>query len=164
MRCCSARNPGEPGDPWRGVFSRFIAFWLDFFIAMAMTAPIVGLIPTIFEWKRTGVFAWNFERTEGASGDGFVVVASILLTTIALLFYFAAPLVLRRPTPGSSIMGYQIIADDEQALSLVTALKRTALGFIAACSFWRAFNGERKPEQGKFWLDKKFATRAVKLT
>jgi len=157
-------KPGEPGDPLRGVLSRFFALWLDFLISIAIFAPIVGLIPTISEWKRTGAFVWNFERTEWASGDGFIVLASTILAVIALFIYFALPLVLQRPTPGSCIVGYQVIADDRQQITLGDALKRTAFGFIAACSFWRAFNGERKPEQGKFWLDKKFATRAVKLT
>lgn len=157
-------QPDAIGSSVRGIFRRFAAFWLDFLLVVAATAPVFGILPTVTEWLRTGVFAWNFERTESAPGDAFLAFGDLLPMLAAIAFYFAWPLMRRMPTPGTCIMGYQIIADDEQPLPLVTALKRTAFGFIAACSFWRAFGGERDPEQGKIWLDKKFATRAVKLT
>lgn len=158
-----ASKPGEEGDPLPSVFRRFISFWLDFVVALSAIGPILGLIPTLWEWRRTGVFHWNFLRMEPAPGDGWIVIASVILAFASLAFYFALPLVWQRPTPGSCIIGYRVTPDYNRPLSLGKALKRTALGFIAVCSLRRAFSGERRPQEGKFWLDMKFKTRAVKL-
>jgi hypothetical protein len=48
--------------PFPGVFRRFVAFWLDFVVAMTMVAPVLGVIVALSEWRRTGVFQWAFER------------------------------------------------------------------------------------------------------
>jgi len=54
------------GQPLAGVFRRFMAFWIDFMIAITTVAPILGILPTLIEWKRTGTFEWSFERTTAA--------------------------------------------------------------------------------------------------
>jgi uncharacterized RDD family membrane protein YckC len=156
--------PFGVGRPLPGVVVRFVAFWLDFVLAMMVVAPIFGILPTVTEWRRTGVFEWVFDRTNSAPGDGLLIVAQFLLISVALVFYYAFPLVRRRPSPGTCIVGYQVVAEDGVTMTLRTALLRTLLGFIALCVAYLAPFIERDRKNGKFWLDKVFGTRAVTLS
>jgi uncharacterized RDD family membrane protein YckC len=158
-----ASRPSENLRPVKGVVRRWIAFWLDFLIAMAAIGPIIGMIEVFAEWFRTGGFEWSFERTEAASGDAIVNIGTLILAFLLISFYFALPLVAQRPSPGSCILGYRVIADNRQPLPMGAALKRTALGFTAAIRVFRGIGTERNPDQGKFWLDFRFNTRAVEL-
>jgi len=151
------------GKPLPGVVRRFVAFWLDFVLAMLAVAPIFGVLPALTEWRRTGVFKWVFERPNAAPGDGPLIAAQALVISIALVFYYAFPLLRRRPSPGTCIVGYQVVADDAVTLNLQTVLLRTLLGFIAILvAYFAPFVG-RDRKNGKFWLDKVFGTRAVML-
>ena len=152
------------GTPLPGVLRRFVAFWLDFVLAMVAAGPIFGVIPTLMEWRRTGIFEWVFERTTPAPGDGLLLATGFLLCSVALVLYYAFPLAHNRPSPGTCICGYQIVADNGGTLSLRTALLRTFLGFIALCAAYLAPFVARDRKNGKFWLDKVFGTRAVMLS
>jgi len=156
--------PSGVGKPLPGVVRRFVAFWLDFVLAMMAVAPIFGVMPTLTEWRRTGVFEWAFERPSAAPGDRLLIAAQLLLCSVALVFYYAFPLVRRRPSPGTCIVGYQVIAEDGITLTVRTALLRTLLGFLALCVAYLAPFIERDSKNGKFWLDKVFGTRAVMLS
>jgi uncharacterized RDD family membrane protein YckC len=156
--------PSGVGNPLPGVVRRFVAFWLDFVLAMMAVAPIFGVLPALTEWRRTGVFKWVFERPNAAPGDGLLIAAQALVISVALVFYYAFPLLRRRPSPGSCIVGYQVIAEDGTTLNVRTALLRTLLGFIALCIAYLAPFIERDSKNGKFWLDKVFGTRAVMLS
>jgi uncharacterized RDD family membrane protein YckC len=155
--------PATLGDPFPGVFRRFVAFWLDFVLAMLVVGSILGILPTLTEWKRTGQFAWNFERTTHAPGDGWLTSAGLILSFAALVFYYAFPLTRRRPSPGACIAGYQIVPEDGVTMNVRTALLRTLLGFVAACGAYLAPFIARDRKQGKFWLDAVFGTKALKL-
>jgi uncharacterized RDD family membrane protein YckC len=152
------------GKPLPGVVRRFVAFWLDFVLAMMAVAPIFGVLPTLTEWRRTGVFKWVFERPNAAPGDGLLIAAQVLVISVALVFYYAFPLVRCRPSPGTCIVGYQVVADNGVTLTLRTALLRTLLGvFALMLAYFAPFIGRDK-KNGKFWLDKVFGTRAVMLS
>lgn len=157
-------EPAKPGQPLPGVFRRFIAFCFDFVIAMGALTPIIGLLATYTEWKRTGVFQWSFERTISVPGDGPLSWVGLLLGAPVLVLYYALPFVRRRPSPGTCIAGYQIVPDDGVTPTLKTAVLRTLLGFIALSTVYFAPFVARDRKQGKFWLDKVFSTRAVMLT
>jgi len=156
--------PTQPGQPLPGVVRRFVAFWLDFLLAIAAIAPIFGIVPMLAEWRRTRVFEWSFERTTAAPSDGPLIAAGMLLGSVALVFYYALPLVRHKPSPGACILGYQVIPENRETLPLRTALLRTLLGFIAVSGACLAPFVARDRKNGKFWLDKVFATRAVTLT
>jgi len=155
--------PVDLGEPLPGVLRRFLTFWLDFTLAMILLTPIMGILPTLTEWNRTGAFQWHFERTLHAPGDGWLTAAGFIFFIPGLLFYFAFPLVRRRPSPGASITGYQIVTDDGITMTTRTAILRTLLGFIAACGAYLAPFIARDRKRGKFWLDTVFGTRAMKL-
>ncbi len=149
--------------PMTGLFRRYLAFWVDFILALIATAPILGLIPMFTEWNRTGVFAWNFERTVPQAGDKIVIAITSTLGAIAILAFYAFPLLRNRPTPGSSVAGYQITAASGRPLTLRRAVLRTLLGFVAVAAFFLAPVLDRNRQRGQFWLDKVFETQAVKL-
>jgi len=153
----------ESQAPLPGLTRRFAAFWLDFLFAMFTLTPLIGVVPMIVEWRRTGTFAWSFERTIQAPSDIPVTVLSFLLLIPGLLVYFAIPMVLRRPSPGASVAGYQVVADDGRAISLRLALLRSIVGYFALCAGFIAPFVGRDKNLGKFWLDKVFHTRAVLL-
>jgi uncharacterized RDD family membrane protein YckC len=155
--------PANLGAPLPGVFRRFITFLLDFILAMMVIGPVMGILPALTEWGRTGTFRWNFERTTQVSGDGWLTSAGLILCFAALIFYFAFPLTRHRPSPGACIAGYQIVPDDGVTITPKAAVLRTLLGFIAACAAYLAPFIERDRKRGKFWLDKVFGTRAVIL-
>jgi len=146
-----------------GVLRRFVAFWLDFVLFMAATAPLIGIAPTLMEWRRTGVFEWSFVRDVSAPYDGWLCMILVLPEFIFMALYFALPLVRSRPTPGSCIMGYQILSDNGDGLTLVAALKRVCFGFIAVCAAYFIALTRREKKNGKFWLDLRFGTHAVLL-
>jgi len=145
------------------MFRRFVAFWFDFVLCMMAIAPLIGIVPTLIEWQRTGNFAWSFVRYTPTPYDGWTTGVLTVLAFIFLALYFALPLVFRKPSPGTCIMGYQIVADDGNPLPIRQALSRTAYGFRAVCTGFLGPFASRNSENGKFWLDERFATHAVKL-
>lgn len=156
-----AADPPRTGECVHGVFRRLIAFWIDFTLAVFTVSPIVGIVPTLSEWSRTGVFQWTFERATFASRDAVEALILIPAVFAGWIIYFAVPLLCSRPTPGACIMGYQIITDEGVGIDFRAAVLRTILGFVAACAwFITPFLG-RDRKRGKIWLDKIFRTRAV---
>ena len=151
------------GEPLPGVFRRFVTFWIDFVLAMMLITPVMGILPALTEWKRTRTFQWHFERTIHAPGDGWLTAVGAVFLVAGLVFYFALPLIRRKPSPGACITGYQIVPDDGITMTTQRAILRTLLGFIALCIAYLAPFIERDRENGKFWLDKVFRTRALVL-
>ncbi len=156
-------EPTSLGDPLPTVFRRFVAFWLDFILATVAVAPILGVVPMLTEWTRTGIFMWHFQRSTHESGDGWLSFGLASIGIAAIVFYYALPLLLSRPSPGTCIAGYQVIPDDGITLTRRTAIYRTLLGFLAVAAACVTPFRERDRQQGKIWLDKIFNTRALKL-
>ena len=156
-------TPSDTGRPLAGLSRRFVAFWLDFVLAMSIFVPILGIVPVVFEWRRTRVFAWAFERTTPAVGDMPIAALSAAIGFAGLLFYYAIPIARRRPSPGACIMGYQVVPEDGGRLTLGRVLLRTLLGFVAVCGAWSAPFVGRDRRRGKFWLDRVFGTQATLL-
>jgi uncharacterized RDD family membrane protein YckC len=146
-----------------GLLRRFVAFWLDFLFAMSALTPVLGILPMMVEWRRAGSFAWSFERTTQVATDIPITVISFVFLVPGLLFYFAVPLVFQRPSPGATIMGYQVVADEGGKIPLKRALLRSLVGYFALCASVIAPFVGRDSKAGKFWLDKTFQTRAVLL-
>lgn len=152
----------EGGTPLGGVFLRFVAFWIDFVCGMMIVAPVLGMIPVIAEWKRTGAFQWAFERTTSAPSDNFVMGLIVVLTAAALVLYYAIPLTRNCPSPGTCIMGYRVVADNG-VLTLDQAIWRCAAGLLAVMMAYIAPFVGRDRSKGKVWPDKLFRTHAITL-
>jgi hypothetical protein len=155
--------PPNLAEPLPGLRRRFVTFWIDFILAMMVAAPIVGLLPALTEWRRTGNFQWQFERTVRAPGDEWLLAVVGILTIAVLLFHYAFPLIRRRPSPGACISGYQIVPDNGVRMTLIDAILRTAFGLIAVGMAFLAPFIARDRKKGKFWLDAVFRTRAIIL-
>jgi len=93
-----------------------------------------------------------------------LATGGFFLGAACLVFYYALPLIRRKPSPGSCIVGYQVVPDDDATLTLKAVLLRTLLGFIAAAAAYLAPFVARDRKKGKIWLDKAFGTHAVKLS
>jgi RDD family len=155
---------GQLTTPLPGIIRRWFAFWIDFILAIMATAPILGLIGLLSEWRRTGVFAWNFERTTPAPSDKVTVTLMFILLPIALMAYYVFPLLRHRPSPGSCVAGYQITSADESPMTVRRATLRALVGFLAVATPYLAPFIARDRMRGQFWLDAVFRTRAVKLS
>ena len=158
-------NRGKPvlvGRPLPGIIRRFVAFLLDFVVAMLIFTPVLGIVPTVVEWRRTRVFQWHFERTFLAPADSLLVNSLMGAIAILLFLYFLLPLVRRRPSPGTCILGYQVIADEGGAIKFDTAILRMFLGFIALLVWPISASLGRDRQNGKYWVDRVFKTRAVR--
>lgn len=151
--CLMLARPAEFGQGVVSRWRRVAAFFVDFFLALAIIAPVAGLIPLVAEWHRTAIFAWDFERTTYAPGDALVSGLTFVLAIPVLLLYIALPLVRGRPTPGACALGYQIVSDGGARITPLVALKRTVCGVT--------FLGDRKSHVVK--IDRWFHTHAVKL-
>jgi len=137
-----------------GWWRRTIAFWIDFVLVITAASAVLGILPMVVEWRRTGVFVWNFERTTAAPGDDLLFFLLFVLAVPVLALYYAWPLVRRRPSPGACVMGYQIVANEGATMTWDVAIKRTLWG-------WTAFLGDRK--KAKLRIDESYNTHAVKL-
>lgn len=149
--------------PVPGLLRRWLAFWIDFVLGIMTIAPIIGLIPMCSEWNRTGIFAWNFERTTPQIGDNLDIAVTTLIGMAAILAFYAFPLYRDRPSPGSCVAGYQVTVVEGIPLTLRQSLFRTLLGFVAVATPYLAPFLNRNRQRGQFWLDRVFRTRAVKL-
>lgn len=156
-------EPSANRAPLPGLFRRFAAFWLDFLIAMAAASPIAGILPAVAEWRRTGVFEWTFERNTPAASDSLLSLATLILALVTLILYFSLPILRHRPSPGTCILGYQVVPEKGTSLNLARVGLRTLVGFIAVCAAFAAFIARREQKKGQFWLDKVFHTQAVRL-
>ena len=144
--------PARLGRPMTSLWRRFVGFWLDFIFFMAASSPFDGIAPTLMEWRRTGVFAWSFSRDVSAPYDGWLAWIEILLGFLGMALYFALPLVRGRPSPGSCMMGYQIVAGNGETMTMKQALKRVFFGFIAVCSAHRfLYQLRNKKESSSRW-------------
>jgi RDD family len=155
--------PTSPNKPLPGVFRRFIAFWVDFVLSILAVAPVIGLVATMREWRLTGTFQWTFERNVPVRGDDALAATGFVVAAVALLFYFAWPLVRSKPSPGACIVGYQVLPEGDKSITWGKALWRTLLGFVAMAVWYLAPFLARDRKKGQFWLDKVFHTRAVLL-
>lgn len=151
------------GPPLRGLVRRFIAFLIDFLLAMFTIGPILGIVPMLVEWRRTGLFRWTFERDTPAASDSFLTIALVLLAFVLLIIYYSVPLVRERPSPVSCVLGYQTIGDEGEKITTRTAVLRTLLGSIALGAWPLLLFMGRDRSSGKFWVDKVFRTRAVRV-
>lgn len=146
------------------LFRRWAAGMVDFIWAFVTPAAFLGLAAILFEYRRTGAFDWLVERQEQQPGDWLFAFASVLLLMfVAVPCYFAFSWRFGKPTPGSCIFGFRIVADEGTCLHLWRAGLRALLGSLALLAWpcWiLAYWVKRDKSAGKFWLDAVFRTHA----
>ena len=95
--------PDGISSSWR----RFFAFLMDFWFSLAIVASLGGVVPLWIESRRTGHFAWHFERNYSVPSDAFGV--PLVFIGLALMFlYFAWPLTKGKQTVGCFILRLRV--------------------------------------------------------
>lgn len=136
---------------------------LDFICALLIPAAFIGFAAALREYWRTGAFDWLIERQGKQAGDWLFAFASVLVLFVLMPLCCALPWCLGKPTPGSCIFGFRIVADDGTRLRLWKAGLRAMLGSLALLGWplWiLALWVKRDARAGKFWLDAVFRTHA----
>ena len=146
------------------LFRRWAAGMIDFVWAFITPTAFLGLVAILFEYRRTGVFDWLVDRQEQQPGDWLFAFASVFTLMFAVLpCYFALSWRFGKPTPGSCIFGFRIVADEGTHLHFWKAGLRALLGSMALLAWpcWiLAYWVKRDKSAGKFWLDAVFRTHA----
>jgi uncharacterized RDD family membrane protein YckC len=157
--------PGErQGFVTAGIWRRLWAFLVDFLFAMFAITPWMGLIALLVEAGHTGHFDWVVQRQPAHDGDGALAALLLLPCMVVLLSYFALPLYLGRPTPGTVLLGIAVRADSGRPLPFFVALGRTALSYAAVCGCFISIPMALFDPEKRMWQDKAFGTRVVQWT
>jgi hypothetical protein len=150
--------------PMPHLLRRWAAGMIDIVMALVIPAAFLGLIAVFVEYRQTGVFDWVVERQQSRPEDWPLSIVSVLLIMFVLMpVFFAVSWSLGKPTPGSCIFNFRIVADGGSRLSLWRAGLRALLGSMALLAWpcWiLAYWLKRDKNAGKFWLDVVFRTHA----
>jgi uncharacterized RDD family membrane protein YckC len=144
----SAALAGVPAW-WR----RVVAFLIDFHFSAITLAGLSAIVPLAVEARRTGQFAWSYQRHYSAATDLAVDIPLVLLFMAALFLYFVIPLIKGRQTLGCFMMRTKIVLPfgNEGGFTWQTAVGRTWCEFKGVCSgTW--FNPKRDAN-GNTWYD-----------
>src|SRR5579862_7454604 len=87
-----------------GLTRRFIAYILDCYLVVFACSSILSLIPLYLEAKRTGHFAWSFERDYAVRTDYYTTFLLSLAALFGLFLYYTYPLLKGKQTVGSFIV------------------------------------------------------------
>lgn len=132
---------------------RAAAFMIDFWFSVLALSSAGGLLPLGLEARRTGHFAWHFERdyTVGTDELGLLLV---LMTMGLMLLYFVFPLTRGKQTVGCFVMRIKVTPPfgDEGCFTFKEALRRTWYEFRGLCWLWGPKGG--RDSQGRTWYDR----------
>lgn len=87
-----------------GLTRRFIAYIIDFYLVVFVCSSILTLIPLYLEAKRTGHFAWGFERDYAVRNDYYTALFLSQAALFGLFLYYTYPLLKGKQTVGSFIL------------------------------------------------------------
>jgi uncharacterized RDD family membrane protein YckC len=151
----------EFGKTLPGISRRILAAVVDFILAGAIAGPIPGLVLVVVAWRNTHVFHWIVQRNPPGPIDVFEALGVLFLAVGSWIFYFAWPLMRRRPTPAECIFHFQVVSDDGTAIPFGRAVSRAFYGPITG--LWSLSRRSSSPiyKIKEFQLDEDFDTHAV---
>ena len=145
------------------LFRRWAAGIVDFMWAFVVPIGLIGFAAVLSEYRRTGIFDWFIERQQRQPGDILFGVSVFVVMFVIMPGYFTLSWWRGKPTPGSCIFGFRIVADEGTRLNVWKACLRALLGSMALLGWpcWiLAYCLKRDKSAGKFWLDAIFHTHA----
>jgi hypothetical protein len=132
LMVCLPRFAAE-GAPrkWRRIASDLI----DFVFSLTVLSAISALLPLWLESRRTGYFAWHFERHGAVNANSLFDFAGVFLLMFLMLCYFAVPLMLGKQSVGGCIMRIRMTSQfgADGRLTFRGALKRAGYEFLWVC-------------------------------
>ncbi|WP_143435534.1 RDD family protein [Henriciella aquimarina] len=160
------RFPQREGRPTYGpvrLWKRFLAFFIDFFVSVAIfTSPLV-LFELGLEASWTGHFSWQVERDFSRPTDWVHALLTFLMLGGVFSYFWLLPKV-GRATIGQYIMGYRVEPSPVRSGASQYA-HRTFAAFVALCVWPLTLAlaaGQTKP--GEYWWDRVSRTRAFAYT
>jgi hypothetical protein len=154
-------KPAEFGKTLPGISRRIFAACIDFTLAMSIATPIGSLAFVVVAWRTTHVFQWIVQRDSPGPGEAFEALGSFLVVIGLLFFYFAWPLMRRRPTPGERVFHFQIVSDDEKPIPFGRAVSRAFYSPFTTWWWMRRRSSSRIYKIKEFQLDEDLDTHAV---
>lgn len=133
---------------------RVLAFLIDFWFCLLIVSSVGELVPLWLEAKRTGHFAWHFQRNYSFSSEGLAASVSLVFMALMVL-YFAFPLARGRQTVGYFIVGLKVAPPfgDAGRFTFKAALVRTFYALVGLTSVL-TWKWDRDSE-GRTWYDRK---------
>lgn len=134
---------------WR----RFFAFLMDLWFIGAILASLGGLVPLWIESRRTGHFAWHFERNYSVPSDDLVF--PLVLISLAVIFlYFVWPLTKGKQTLGCFILRLRVAPPFglSGAFTFQQAVRRVWMELTGTVSVLSRRN--ERDSQGRTWYDR----------
>ena len=144
-----------------GIWRRFGAFFLDFFVVLAIITPIATLPILVAESAYTGSFEWSFTRDFSRDSDNYYLITPIFVTFALLFLYFYQYTKNMQQTLGQYVLNYKVVPVAESEKNPEFA-KRVIYSYIGLCawpiSVILALNSETKA----CWWDKATNTKLIR--
>lgn len=153
---------GRPSSETAGLWMRFWAFAVDFFLVTFILSPWAGFLALLREYAQTGSFQWIVQRDYFLPGDVGVTVLLVLCGFPLLLGYFVLPQYLGRPSPGSVLVGICLKYDADTAPPLGRVIGRVLLSYVALAGFFLSVPMALCNPEKRMWQDKVCGTRVVR--
>jgi hypothetical protein len=151
LMICLPRLTTE-GTPrkWRRAVSDLIDFAFSLFVLSAIST----LLPLWLESRRTGHFAWHFERQGAVNANSFFNAVGVFLVMFLMLCYFAIPLMLEKQSVGGCIMRIRMTSPfgADGRLTFRGALERAWYEFLWVCLLvsgvfpWSLYDQDRRDQ------------------
>jgi hypothetical protein len=116
---------------WRRIVSDVI----DFVFSLTALSAVSALLPLWLESRRTGRFAWHFERHGAVNANSLFDFVGVFLLMFLMLCYFAVPVMLGKQSVGGCMMRIRMTSPfgSDGRLTFRSALKRAGYEFLWVC-------------------------------
>jgi hypothetical protein len=138
-----------------GMGRRAAAMLIDFFFVVIATSSIDSLIPLVIEARRTGHFAWYFQRDYAVSTDSSILTPLVFVVLIEFFFYFVIPLTRGKQTVGDYLMRIRVAPPFgyEGRFTMREACRRVFYAFMGL-SLWPYTLAKGAKMDGRTWYDR----------
>jgi hypothetical protein len=140
---------------------RAAAFTIDLLFTLTILSSLAALLPLWLEARRTGHFAWHFERDYAVRTD-VVIVPTVLFVMAMVFLYFVYPLTRDKQTIGSFVMRVKVTPPfgDVGRFTFREALRRTGYVLLGMAT-WQWARKDFVDDEDRTWWDRKTNTRVA---
>ncbi len=145
--------------PW---WRRIVAVLVDFYFGVITIAGMSAMIELALEARRTGHFAWSFERHYSVTSDLAFGIPLLLLDMAVLILYFVFPLTQGKQTFGCFVTGIKVTPPFglEGKFTWRGAFRRRWYEF-RALGRWTSLLRPQRDADGNTWYDLESGCRVV---